>query len=156
MQGKDVGGFVLDQFHAELESRRQLLVSPPGVELSTAGRASRARPGAGRLDTQPTARLGPSDHTVPDAPRAVSGELAVPDAPGVALGDALADAIADLGDAGDTRVETAIWSRTEVTSVDLGFGADAIIDAESLPASDAACGTAPPSHDPEDEQDQEP
>ena len=118
MPPKAVGELVQAEFSAELESRRQLLVNPPGVELSSP--ASPGGRGSGPLATQPTARIRPgADPTVPDAPRAGAAED-LPDDP--------------LADLHDTGLETGLWSRSEVTSVDLGLGEEEILEAESVGA----------------------
>jgi len=94
MDDREVGGLVREQFQGELESRRQLLVSPPGVELSSMGHAIPAAAlGAARGgSTQMTARARPSaGHTVPDA---------------------------QLQEHVDTSHDTAVWTQEETTSVD--------------------------------------
>jgi serine/threonine protein kinase len=59
-----VAALVRESFQGELESRRQLLVAPPGVELSAVG--GNAIPPSG-VGTQATAKARPSTgHTVPD------------------------------------------------------------------------------------------
>jgi serine/threonine protein kinase len=94
MDDREVGAMVREQFQGELESRRQLLVSPPGVELSSMGQAiPAAAAGARGGSTQMTARARPSaGQTVPDA-RAVEPPV-------------------------DTSLDTAVWTQEEATSVD--------------------------------------
>ena len=93
MDDREVGALVREQFQGELESRRQLLVSPPGVELSSMGHAIPAAAlGARGGSTQMTARARPSSgHTVPDA---------------------------QLHEHVDTSLDTAVWTQEETTSVD--------------------------------------
>ena len=99
MDDREVGALVREQFQGELESRRQLLISPPGVELSSMGRAvPAAAVGARGGSTQLTARARPSGgHTVPDAQLAAAEHV-------------------------DTSLDTAVWAQEEVTSVDDGKG----------------------------------
>jgi serine/threonine protein kinase len=52
MSSHAIGARVRGEFHGELDARRQLLVMPPGVALSSAG------PG-GLMPTQPSGRQGP-------------------------------------------------------------------------------------------------
>jgi len=94
MDDREVGGLVREQFQGELESRRQLLISPPGVELSSMGHAIPAAAlGAARGgSTQMTARARPSaGHTVPDA---------------------------QLQEHVDTSLDTAVFTQEETTSVE--------------------------------------
>ena len=92
MDDREVGALVREQFQGELESRRQLLVSPPGVELSSMGQAIPAALGMRGQSTQMTARARPtSGQTVPDAPQVEHV---------------------------DTSLDTAVWAQEEVTSVD--------------------------------------
>jgi eukaryotic-like serine/threonine-protein kinase len=97
MDDREVGALVREQFQGELESRRQLLISPPGVELSKMGRAvPAAAPGARGPSTQMTARARPSaGQTVPDA---------------------------QIQEHVDTSLDTAVWAQEEVTSVDEAKG----------------------------------
>jgi serine/threonine protein kinase len=98
MDDREVGALVREQFQGELESRRQLLISPPGVELSSMGHAIPAAAlGAARGgSTQLTARARPSTgHTVPDA---------------------------QLQEHVDTSHDTAVWTQEETTSVDARDG----------------------------------
>ena len=100
MDDREVGALVREQFQGELESRRQLLLSPPGVEISSMGHAVPAALGARGGSTQLTARARPSGgHTVPD------GQLASPEHV-------------------DTSLDTAVWAQEEVTNVDEGDKAD--------------------------------
>jgi eukaryotic-like serine/threonine-protein kinase len=95
MDDREVGALVREQFQGELESRRQLLIAPPGVELSQMGHAIPAAAlGARGGSTQMTARAGPAGgQTVPDA---------------------------QVAEHVDTSLDTAVWAQEEVTSVDEG------------------------------------
>ena len=101
MDDREVGALVREQFQGELESRRQLLISPPGVDISSMGHAVPAAAlGARGGSTQLTARARPSGgHTVPDAQQAPAENI-------------------------DTSLDTAVWAQEEVTSVDEGGKAD--------------------------------
>jgi eukaryotic-like serine/threonine-protein kinase len=101
MDDREVGALVREQFQGELESRRQLLISPPGVEISSMGHAVPAALGARGGSTQLTARARPSaGHTVPDAH--------------------LEDAEVAAAEHVDTSLDTAVWAQEEITNVDEG------------------------------------
>jgi serine/threonine-protein kinase len=101
MSAQEIGDVVRASFSAELRSKRELLIDPPGVQL-----VAPPLPGSGALGTQPTRRiLGPGE-TVPDAR---VGEI-------------------DTDDNINTGVETQVWSRGEVTSIDLKQGEGDVID----------------------------
>lgn len=98
---QEVGALVRSTFSAELASKRHLLVDPPGVQL-----VAPPLPGGGALGTQPTRRVLKPGETVPDAR---VGEI-------------------DTDDYINTGVETAVWSRGEVTSIDLKHGDEDVVD----------------------------
>ncbi|HUS64251.1 MAG TPA: serine/threonine-protein kinase [Kofleriaceae bacterium] len=117
MQVPDVGDLVREKFPAELAAKRQLLTHPPGVQLSAP-----PLPGSGALGTQPTKRLLKPGETVPDAR---VGEI-------------------DTDDYINTANETNVWSRGEVTSIDLKQGDGDVIDDGSASGSDEPDGSREP------------
>jgi serine/threonine protein kinase len=101
MSPQAIGTRVRSEFHGELDARRQLLVTPPGVAISSI---------QGGLMTDPTSRVrGP----IPSRERA--GVLPVP--------------------SDDTGVDTAVWSRSDVTAVD-EEQAEAAFDSDPDPEDD--------------------
>lgn len=96
MPSQAMGPLVCELFASELQSKRQLVIQPPGVELSGVA----ATPPSGP-PTQATENLREPSQTIPDA--------------------------AAPADAQDTHVDTALWSRAEVTSVEIRASDSAVI-----------------------------
>ena len=116
MQVPDVGDLVRSKFPAELEAKRQLLTNPPGVQLVP------PLAGGGALGTQPTRRILAPGQTVPDAR---VGEIDT-----------------DAND--NTSLDTHVWSRGEVTTIDLRQGDGDVIDDVPAPGGDEPDGSREP------------
>jgi serine/threonine-protein kinase len=92
-----IGARVREEWSGELEARRQLLVTPPGVALSAIAPLP-----SNVVPTQPTSRLrGPTPRADSDVERASRRHASARSEP-----------------TDDTSVDTMLWTRSEITAVD--------------------------------------
>lgn len=124
-----IGAGVRAEFQGELESRRQLLVMPPGVAISVGG-LSPLPPHSNDVGaTQPTTRIrGPMSGTGGSGSARSGGSSA-----SLRGGAPKDDMSHDVGEDSheDTSVDTRVWSHPEATAVDGGGDLDPDPDART-------------------------